>query len=172
MKKLLLTLSLFTTSLVYSQNVIIDTLFPCQGATVTLTQVVSTNIDCDSIAGAHLFYIDFPANPADSIQTWWSINLINPNIIIEPISFTFAPFTFPESGCYGFDVVLDCSAGTGNVTILSSTRYVSTVGIEELSLDKEVTKITDIMGRECFPEPNKLLIYHYSNGSTEKIITN
>ncbi len=168
MKNLLLTLSLFMSSLAYSQNVIIDTLFPCQGATVTLTQTVLTNIDCDSIAGAHLFYIDFPVNPADSIQTWWSITLINPNIIIEPISFTFAPFTFPESGCYGFEVVLDCSAGSGNVTILSSTRYVSTVGIEELSLSKSIVKITDMLGRECLPEPNKLLIYHYSDGTTQK----
>jgi hypothetical protein len=169
MKKLLLTLLLFTTSLVYSQNVIVDT-FNCPGATVTLTQTVPTNIDCDSIWNTHLFWINFPTNPADSIETWWDVSLYH--IVIEPISITFPPFTFPQSGCYGFEVILDCSGGTGNATILSSTYYVSTVGIEELSLDKEVTKITDIMGRECFPEPNKLLIYHYSDGSTEKIINN
>jgi hypothetical protein len=172
MKNLLLTLLMFMSGLAYSQNIIIDTLSPCQGATVTLTQIVPINIDCDSIAGAHLFYIDLPDNSADSIQTWWSINLTNPNIIIEPISFMFAPFAFPQSGCYGFEVVLDCSAGTGNVTILSSTRYISTVGIDELTLDRKVVKTTDIMGRECLPEPNKLLIYHYSDGTTGKIIKN
>lgn len=169
MKKSLFTLFLLATSLVYSQNVIVDTL-NCQGATVTLTQTVSTNIDCDSILSAHLFWVDFPTNPEDSIQTWWSITLTNPNIVVEPISFTFAPFTFTESGCYGYEVIVDCSNSNG--IILSSTYYVNTVSIEELSLSRNIVKVTDILGRESLPEPNKLLIYHYSDGSTEKIITN
>jgi len=29
-----------------------------------------------------------------------------------------------------------------------------------------------MIGEECLPEPNKLLIYHYSDGSTDKIIKN
>jgi hypothetical protein len=165
MKNLLLTLLLFMSGLAYSQNVIIDT-FNCQGATTTLTQIVPTNIDCDSIAGTHLFWVNFPANPADSIQTWWDIYLYNPNIVIEPISVMFPPFAFPQSGCYRYDLVFACS--TGNVTILTSTYYVSTVGIEELTLDRKVVKITDMMGRECLPEPNKLLIYYYSDGTTQK----
>jgi hypothetical protein len=169
MKNLLLTLLLFMSSLAYSQNVIVDT-FNCQGATVTLTQMVPTNIDCDSIWTTHLFWVNFPANPADSIQTWWDISLTNPNIVVEPISIMFPPFAFPQSGCYRYDVALACQ--TGNVTILTSTYYVSTVGIEELSANKTVTKIIDMMGRECLPEDNKLLIYHYSDGSTEKIIKN
>ena len=82
----------------------------------------------------------------------------------------FPPFTFPQSGCYRYDVTLACP--TGNVTILTSTYYVSTVGIEELSINKTVTKITDIMGRECLVEDNKLLIYHYSDGTTQKMIKN
>jgi len=46
------------------------------------------------------------------------------------------------------------------------------VSIEELSLSRNIVKVTDILGRESLPEPNKLLIYHYSDGSTKKIITN
>jgi hypothetical protein len=41
-------------------------------------------------------------------------------------------------------------------------------GIEELVMDKRLISITDIIGRECLPEPNKLLIYHYSDGTTQK----
>jgi hypothetical protein len=164
MKNLLLTLLLFMSSLAYSQNVIIDTL-NCPGATTTLTQIVPTNIDCDSIWGTHLFWVNFPANPADSIQTWWDVYFYN--IVVEPISIMFPPFTFPQSGCYRYDVALACP--TGNVTILTSTYYVSTVGLEELSINKTVTKITDIMGRECLPEANKLLIYHYSDNTTQKV---
>jgi hypothetical protein len=162
MKNLLLTLSLFMSSLAYSQNVIVDTL-NCPDATVTLTQTVPINVDCDSIWGTHLFWVNFPANPTDSIETWWDIYFYN--IVVEPISITFPPFTFTQSGCYGYEVILECQSG--NVT-LSSTYYVSTVGIEELSLSKSIVKITDMMGRECLPEPNKILIYHYSDGTTQK----
>ena len=77
----------------------------------------------------------------------------------------FPPFAFPQSGCYGYEVILECQSG--NVT-LSSTYYVSTLGIDELFLSKGIVRITDIMGRECLPEPNKILIYHYSDGSTLK----
>jgi len=164
MKNLLLTLLLFMSGLAYSQNVIIDTL-NCPGATTTLTQIVPTNVDCDSIWGTHLFWVNFPANPQDSIETWWDIYFYN--IVVEPISIMFPPFSFPQSGCYRYDVALACP--TGNITILTSTYYVSTVGIEELSINKTVTKITDIMGKECLPETNKLLIYHYSDNTTKKV---
>jgi hypothetical protein len=164
MKNLLLTLLLFMSGLAYSQNVIIDTL-NCPGATTTLTQIVPTNIDCDSIWGTHLFWVNFPTNPQDSIETWWDIYFYN--IVVEPISIMFPPFSFPQSGCYRYDVALACQ--TGNITILTSTYYVSTVGIEELSINKTVTKITDMMGKECLPETNKLLIYHYSDNSTQKV---
>ena len=167
MKNLLLTLLLFMSGLTYSQNVIIDTL-NCPGATTTLTQIVPTNVDCDSIWGTHLFWVNFPANPADSIETWWDIYFYN--IVVEPISIMFPPFTFPQSGCYRYDVALACP--TGNITILTSTYYVSTVGLEELSINKTITKITDLMGRECLVEDNKLLIYHYSDGTTQKMIKN
>jgi len=164
MKNLLLTLLLFMSGLAYSQNVIIDTL-NCPGATTTLTQIVPTNIDCDSIWGTHLFWVNFPTNPQDSIETWWDIYFYN--IVVEPISIMFPPFSFPQSGCYRYDVALACP--TGNITILTSTYYVSTVGIEELSINKTVTKITDMMGKECLPETNKLLIYHYSDNTTKKV---
>ena len=164
MKNLLLTLLLFMSGLAYSQNVIIDTL-NCPGATTTLTQIVPTNIDCDSIWGTHLFWVNFPANPQDSIETWWDIYFYN--IVVEPISIMFPPFSFPQSGCYRYDVALACP--TGNITILTSTYYVSTVGLEELSINKTITKITDMMGKECLPETNKLLIYHYSDNTTQKV---
>jgi hypothetical protein len=48
----------------------------------------------------------------------------------------------------------------------------TTTGVTELTLDKHLIKITDLMGRECLPETNKLLIYHYSDGTTQKTIKN
>ena len=80
----------------------------------------------------------------------------------------FPPFTFPQSGCYRYDVTLACP--TGNVTILTSTYYVSTVGIEELSMNqRKLIKVIDLMGRESLLEPNKILIKCYSDGTTERV---
>jgi hypothetical protein len=168
MKNLLLTLLLFMSSLAYSQNVIIDTL-NCPSASVTLTQIVPTNVDCDSIWGTHLFWVNFPANPADSIETWWDIYFYN--IVVEPISIMFPPFAFPQSGCYRYDVALACP--TGNVTILTSTYYVSTLGIEELANNqRKLIKVIDLMGRETEIQPNKTLIKCYSDGTTERFYIN
>ena len=46
----------------------------------------------------------------------------------------------------------------------------ATVGIEELSpISKELVKIVDVTGREVDNKPNTLLIYIYSDGTTEKV---
>jgi hypothetical protein len=173
MKNLLLTLSLFLTSLVYSQTIITDTINQCQGDTTTLTYTFPSTgpgglfWNCDSITDAHMFLVNIPQNPNDSIQTWWDINWTW--IVVEPISFMFPPHTFNESGCYRFNVVLTCISG-GTLT-LSSTRYVSTVGIDEItSTDKELVRVTDMMGNTTEPKPNKLLFYQYSDGTTKKVL--
>ena len=172
MKNLLLILSLFLTSLVYSQTVITDTLNQCQGDTVTLTMTFPSTgpgglfWNCDSITDAHMFLVNIPQNPSDSIQTWWDINWTW--IVVEPVSFMFPPHTFTESGCYRFNVVLNCIWG-GTLT-LSSTHYISTVGIEEIKpIGKKLVRVTDMMGRPSLIEPNKILIYQYADGTTEKI---
>jgi len=170
MKNLLLTLLLFMSGLTYSQTLITDTINQCQGDTITLTYTFPSTgpgglfWNCDSITDAHMFLVNVPQNPNDSIQTWWDINWTW--IVVEPISFMFPPHTFTESGCYRFNVVLNCISG-GTLT-LSSTRYISTVGIDELQLNKELVKIVDLMGRPTEPTPNKILIYYYSDGTIIK----
>lgn len=170
MKNLLLILSLFAASVSYSQTIIIDTLNQCQGDTVTLTMTVPSTgpgglfWNCDSIVDAHMFLVNFPQNPGDSIQTWWDINWTW--IVVEPMSFMFPPHTFTESGCYRFNVVLNCISG-GTLT-LSAARYISTVGIDELQLNKKLVKVVDLMGRPSEPTPNKILIYYYSDGTIIK----
>lgn len=53
----------------------------------------------------------------------------------------------------------------------ASLIWGNTTGVAEINDSETVTvvKITDLMGRECFPENNKVLIYFYSDGSTRKI---
>ncbi len=44
------------------------------------------------------------------------------------------------------------------------------VGIEELNQgEKEIIRVVDLMGRETTPQKNKVLIYQYSDGTTEKV---
>jgi len=44
------------------------------------------------------------------------------------------------------------------------------VGIEELTQgEKELVKIVDLMGREVAPQKNRVLIYVYSDGTTERV---
>lgn len=169
MKNLLLVLSLFAFSGFYSQTVITDTL-NCQGGTTTLTYTGSNGMAwiCDSIVDAHMFLVNFPQNPNDSIQTWWDVNFSF--ITVEPISFTFPPYMFTESGCYRFNVVLDCISG-GTLT-LSSTWYVSTVGIEENILPGEnrLVRVVDPMGRDAEPKLNEVRLFRYADGVTVRIL--
>jgi hypothetical protein len=179
MKNLLLTLLLFVANLSYSQSVITDTL-NCIGNIDTLVCIVPNTgssalfLNCDTTSttfysptATHLFSVNLPSNPADSIQTEWTIDFaLDTNLIIEPFSFVFPPYTFTQDGCYRFNVVFTCVTG-GTIT-LTSTWYVSTVGIKELSgNNKQLVRVTDLLGRETKVQPNKLLIYTYSDGSKE-----
>ena len=52
----------------------------------------------------------------------------------------------------------------------SECYYVCTWGLEELySKEVELLKVVDSMGRETEDEPNTLLIYIYSDGTTERV---
>jgi hypothetical protein len=53
---------------------------------------------------------------------------------------------------------------------MTSSVSLAFSGIEELSGDtKQLIRVSDLMGRETVVQPNKLLIYTYSDGSKEKI---
>jgi hypothetical protein len=66
------------------------------------------------------------------------------------------------AGCY--DIYVEDVMGCQEVFNYCYT----TTGITELSLDKHLIKITDLMGKECTPESNKVLIYYFSDGSIIK----
>ena len=54
--------------------------------------------------------------------------------------------------------------------VLKVSNWPDWVGIEELKQSKkEVVKVVDLMGRETEEVPNTILIYIYSDGTTEKV---
>tara|TARA_R100000951_G_C2606871_1_gene169963 strand:+ start:121 stop:579 length:459 start_codon:yes stop_codon:yes gene_type:complete len=86
----------------------------------------------------------------------------------------YSPFVGDTSEYYG-------SSYTGNVAVIieawgcidtSFCQDICTYGIEDNeenpSSKKELTKIIDLTGRESKDQPNRVLIYVYSDGTTEK----
>jgi hypothetical protein len=52
--------------------------------------------------------------------------------------------------------------------VVNQNEYVGFVGIDELSGNsKQLIRVSDLMGREVKIQPNKMLIYTYSDGSKE-----
>lgn len=56
------------------------------------------------------------------------------------------------------------------VEALYTGNSCATSDVDVLSIEsKSVIRITDLIGREVEDQPNRVLIYHYSNGTSEKI---
>jgi hypothetical protein len=75
-----------------------------------------------------------------------------------------------STGCYNFQLVVYCYNKTMNykTIVLNQNEYVGFVGIDELSGNsKQLIRVSDLMGREVKIQPNKMLIYTYSDGSKE-----
>ncbi|MBD3635701.1 MAG: hypothetical protein HUJ25_00005 [Crocinitomicaceae bacterium] len=67
---------------------------------------------------------------------------------------------------YSYYYIDDVCVSTDSLTC---TEFTS-IGEEQSSSSKKLIKIVDLLGRESEVVPNKILIYIYSDGSTEKVI--
>lgn len=78
-------------------------------------------------------------------------------------------YTATMTGYYA--VIITYSDPCGGVYIdTSSCHLVDYSSLEELEIGKvELVKITDLMGRETKPQSNTPLIYHYSDGTIERV---
>jgi hypothetical protein len=75
-----------------------------------------------------------------------------------------------STGCYNFQLVVYCYNKSMNykTIVVNQNEYVGFVGIDELSGNsKQLIRVSDLMGREVKIQPNKMLIYTYSDGSKE-----
>ena len=81
-------------------------------------------------------------------------------------------------GTYTFDLTLSsgfggppCTAGiVPDDNDIISFNVVTAVGIEEHATNKELLKVTDLLGREAKGTKNKVLFYIYDSGTVEKRI--
>jgi len=139
--------------------------FPNQ---ITLPTPVANVPQCDTCVGQYL-----SINPQFGTEPY-NILLIGTDNLGNPVeyygyncqSLNITNLAELHAGCY--DIYVEDVMGC-----MESFDYCyTTTGIDELTLEKKLVSITDLMGRECLPEPNKLLIYHYSDGTTQKTIKN
>ena len=81
-------------------------------------------------------------------------------------------------GTYTFDLTLSSGGGGPPCTAgivpddndIISFSVVNSVGIEEHTINKELLKVTDLLGRETKGTKNKVLFYTYDDGTVEKRI--
>jgi hypothetical protein len=139
--------------------------FPNQ---ITLPTPIANVPQCDTCVGEYL-----SINPQFGTEPY-NILLIGTDNLGNPVehygyhcqSLNITNLAELHAGCY--DIYVEDVMGC-----MESFDYCyTTTGIDELTLEKKLVKITNMMGEESLPEPNKLLIYHYSDGSTDKIIKN
>ncbi|MDA7728877.1 MAG: hypothetical protein ACKVIV_08555 [Flavobacteriales bacterium] len=82
------------------------------------------------------------------------------------------------AGTYLFDLTLSSGGGGPPCTAgivpddndIISFSVVNSVGIEEHTINKELLKVTDLLGRETKGTKNKVLFYTYDDGTVEKRI--
>lgn len=129
-------------------------------------------VDYGAIDTAYLSSAVFPSIPGDTIVTTW--NLVDTNGVITPI---LGYFTGGQNvvGCYYFIFSVYCYNKSNDTHILNIKQgfYIDQFsGIEELLIEKELIKITDLMGRECNENDGEILLYHFNNGEVKRIYKN
>jgi len=138
-------------------------------------QTISLSSLQDTICGGEFSLITVSPS-ADSSTT----SVYNGNFWFNP------PFGVPVTYTIHAEGLCGCVFDTTFTETLDSTQYGfhvfqiegtgfygvpwtdCSVGVRELSTTKKLVRIIDETGREASPEPNRLLIYIYDDGSKER----
>ncbi len=192
MKKLLLLLLLPITSTLYSQvTVINDTIltgagfaYQCSNPIDTFTFTYDTTNwgappPCNSFFGVNLDWVQvyivddtIDTNPNVQFDVFFRPLFMDSNGIQQEglLQHNFLPFNINASGCYQFETQFLCPEG--DTILFVGTWNIQVASIEELEIseNRKLVRITDLIGRECLPESNKVLIYYYSDGTKVKTL--
>ena len=147
-------------------TLIINAANMCNNPIGTLSSTLEDcNLDYNSIDSAFLSSITIPTNPLDSVMVTWM--LVDTNGVNLPYQ---VYTTIPSTGCYNFQLIVYCLQKSMDykTIVANATWYMDNVGIKELTgNNKQLVSVTDLLGRETKIQPNKVLIYTYSDGSRE-----
>jgi hypothetical protein len=132
-------------------------------SSVTLEDCV---LDYNAVDTAFISLITYPTNPMDSLAVVWSVIDTN-NVLMSNYT---TNYTGLNTGCNELQFVLYCFQKSTNIKtiVMSSSVNVEFSGIKELSGNsKQLVSVTDLLGRDVKIQPNKVLIYTYTDGSRE-----
>jgi hypothetical protein len=151
----------------YGDTLYLTTAGSCINPMGTFTNTIEDcSIDYNSIDSVYVSNIILPQNPLDSTVVVWT--LVDTNGSIQ--GYTTLYTGVMSTGCYNFQLILYCLQKSMNykTIIINHTEYLEFVGIKELTgNNKQLISVTDLLGRDTKIQPNKLLIYTYSDGSKE-----
>ena len=191
MKKRLLLLLLPITTTFYSQvTVINDTIltgagfaYQCSNPIDTFTFTFDTPLGssfppCDSFFGVNLNWVQvmiiddtIDTNPNVQFDVFFRPLFMDSNGVQQEtlLQHNFLPENINASGCYQFETQFFCPEG--DTILFVGTWNIQVADIEELKIpsNRKLVRITNLMGKECLEEKNRLLIFYYSDGTTEKV---
>lgn len=152
----------------YGDTLIITAAGMCNNPIGTLSSTVEDcSLNYNSIDSVYITNITIPMNPLDSVMvTWTLVDTNGVNVFPQYQVYTMIPST----GCYNFQLIVYCLQKSMNykTIIANATWYMDNVGIDELTGNsRQLVKVMDLMGREVSEQPNKLLVYVYSDGTRE-----
>ena len=134
----------------------------------SVTQLQNCTYDFDAVDTAFLMYVTLPNNPLGNMAMHWEF-IDTTGGITEFVTYDYP---FITDGCYLFTLTIYCGTDTIgiNTVVVHDARAVwVSWGLDELSSNNDTPiKITDLMGRECLPIDNQLMLYYYSNGTVKQ----
>jgi hypothetical protein len=136
----------------------------------SVTQLQNCNYDFDAVDTAFLMYVTLPNNPLGNMAMHWAF------IDTNSYSTEFVTYDYPfiTDGCYLFTLTVYCgtdTVGINTVVVHDARAVFVSLGLNELPTNNETPiKTTDLMGRECLPIDNQLMLHYYSNGQVKQVI--
>ena len=134
----------------------------------SVTQLQNCTYNLGAVDTAWLMYVTLPNNSMGNMAIHWEFM----DTTGAPTEFVIYDYPFITDGCYQFTLTVFCTQDTiGINTVVVHDAHAVWVswGLDELSTINETPiKITDLMGRECLPIDNQLMLYYYSNGTVKQ----
>jgi hypothetical protein len=136
----------------------------------SVTQLQNCTYDFDAVDTAYLMYVTLPNNPLGNMAMHWEFW----DTTGAATEFVTYDYPFITDGCYQFTLTVFClqdTIGINTIVVHDARAVFVSWGLDELSTNNETPiKITDLMGRECLPIDNQLMLYYYSNGQVKQVI--
>lgn len=148
-------------------TLVINNTGACNNPISTFTTTIEDcTINYATVDTAYISLISYPLSPFDSTMCVWNV---------VDTTGTMGVYTtyyngIDSTGCYNFQLIVYCYNKSMNykTIVVNQNEYVGFVGINEISGNsKQLVSVVDLMGKEVSIQPNKFLIYTYSDGSRE-----